>query len=71
MLTTTVSDLTTDLQHFLDLQLPFELLPTEVLSYNVAQAVINLVELFVGDLHGESRGLQRTQDSDRRIIGSH
>ncbi|KAA8587313.1 hypothetical protein FQN60_016175 [Etheostoma spectabile] len=51
--------------------LPFKLLPTEVLSYDVPQAVVDLVELLVGSLHVHSRGLQRTQDIDCGLIGSH
>lgn len=63
-----VSDLVTDFEHFLCLQLPFKLLPAEVLSYDVTQAIIDLVELLVGDLHVLSGGLQRTQDFDCGLI---
>lgn len=72
MFTITVSNLylTTNLEHFLSLQLPFQLLPTEVLSYDVTQAIIDLVELLMCDLHVLSRRLQRAQDIDCGLICS-
>lgn len=63
-----MSYLRTNLEHFLGLQLPFKLLPTEVLSYDVTQAIIDLVELLVCDLHVHSGGLQRAQDFDCGLI---
>ncbi len=62
------SDLTTDFEHFLCLQLPFKLLPAEVLSYDVTQAIIDLVELLMGDLHVLSGSLQRVEDFDCDLI---
>lgn len=63
-----VSDTTTNLEHFLGLQLPFKLLSMEVLFYDVTQAIIDLVELLMCDLHVCSGGLQRTQDFHWSLI---
>lgn len=63
-----VFHLTTDFEHFFGLQLSFELLSTEVLSYDVTKAIIDLVELLMGGLHIQSRGLQRAQDFDDGLI---
>lgn len=62
---------TTDLQHLLSLKLTFQLLATEVLEYIVQKARVDLVELLVCDLHAWPGSLQRIQDFDCDIIGSH
>ena len=59
------------LEHLLRFQLSLGLLPAEVLSDDVGEAVGGLVKLLVDDLHVQAGGLQGRQNPDRGLAGAH